>query len=199
MTPKERAAMQQALDALCNAVKPKHGFYYSLTEVPIDCAYKYQNAITALREALGNSLKPKCFADYQPNHAIDRACASCAVAVECQTGKQAEQSSEAATPTTLAEPVAWMDLHKELGKLRWMGGDEGWDNAINAVRDRLVELATTVRTKDHCNPLQDLTEEEIEAIVDSVGAHEVGYWQHVFARAVIAADRAKNNLCERTK
>ena len=41
-----------------------------------------------LREALDNSLKPKCFADYQPNHAIDRACASCAIADECRTGEQ---------------------------------------------------------------------------------------------------------------
>ena len=38
------------------------------------------------------------------------------------------------------EPVARMDLHKELGQLRWMGGDEGWDNAIHAVRKRLEKL-----------------------------------------------------------
>ena len=53
-----------------------------------DSGIHLYEAITALREALDNSLKPKCFADYQPNHAIDRACASCAVAVECQTGEQ---------------------------------------------------------------------------------------------------------------
>ena len=45
--------------------------------------------------------------------------------------------------------------------------------------------AAPVRTKD-------LTDDEIEAIVNSVGAYEVGYWQHAFARAVIAADREKN-------
>ena len=38
------------------------------------------------------------------------------------------------------EPVGEVDLHKELGQLRWMGGDEGWDNAINAVMKRLEEL-----------------------------------------------------------
>jgi hypothetical protein len=37
-------------------------------------------------------------ADHQPNHAIDRACASCPVAAECQTGEQAEQ-----------EPLLWGD------------------------------------------------------------------------------------------
>lgn len=32
------------------------------------------------------------------------------------------------------------DLHKELGQLRWMGADEGWDRAIEAVRKRIAEL-----------------------------------------------------------
>ena len=81
------------------------------------------------------------------------------------------------------EPVAWMDLHKELGKLRWMGGDEGWDNAINAVRDRLIELATLhpVRTKD-------LTDDEI---AQAVGSPLDEVYLADF-RAVIAADREKN-------
>ncbi len=52
MNDQQRAVMQMALETLCNVVKPKQGNYYSLTEVPIDCAYKYQQAITALREAL---------------------------------------------------------------------------------------------------------------------------------------------------
>ena len=54
-------------------------------------------------------------------------------------------------PQPVQEPVAWMDLHKELGKLRWMGGDEGWDNAINAVRDRLIELATPRNSYEKTN------------------------------------------------
>lgn len=45
------------------------------------------------------------------------------------------------------EPVAWMDLHKELGQLRWAGKDIGWDLAIDAVRNRLEELyAAPVKT-----------------------------------------------------
>lgn len=31
-------------------------------------------------------------------------------------------------------------LYAELGTLKWMGEDEGWDLAIEAVRKRLVEL-----------------------------------------------------------
>ena len=47
---------------------------------------------------------------------------------------------EALAEPVKQEPVGEVDLHKELGQLRWMGGDEGWDNAIHAVRKRLEEL-----------------------------------------------------------
>ena len=111
MTPKERAAMQQALEALEEAKKALvNGCKWIETPLGDDewrvgrGAWEVSDkAITALREALGNSLKPKCFADYQPNHAIDRVCASCPVAAECQTGKQqAEQRSD----SERMEPVA---------------------------------------------------------------------------------------------
>lgn len=45
--------------------------------------------------------------------------------------------------------------------------------------------AAPVRTKD-------LTDDEIESIVDGVGAYEVGYWHYAFARAVLAAYKEKN-------
>jgi len=55
----------------------------------------------ALIEALAQpkrDLKPKCFADFQPNHEHERKCQWCAVETECKTGvAQPEQ-----------EPVAWM-------------------------------------------------------------------------------------------
>ena len=61
-----------------------------------------------------------------------------------------------------------------------------FENKAFQLCDEMKKLyAAPVRTKD-------LTDDEIESIVDSVGAHEVGCWQHVFARAVIAADREKN-------
>jgi hypothetical protein len=39
-----------------------------------------------------------------------------------------------------SEPKALTALHKELGQLRWMGADEGWDRAIKSVRARIAEL-----------------------------------------------------------
>ena len=141
----------------------------------------------AARQALGALVRAEAMYG-QPNADIQTALRE-TLASRCQTTttEQAEQ-----------EPVAWMDLHKELGKLRWMGGDEGWDNAINAVRDRLIELATPrpVRTKDPCNPWQDLTDDEVFKIIDDFSSEYAEILSPKrFARAVIAADRAKNNLC----
>jgi hypothetical protein len=55
-------------------------------------------------------------------------------------------------------------------------------------------MGAVVVTPLYAAPVQqiDLTDDEIESIVDSVGAHEVGYWQHIFARAVIAKFKEKN-------
>lgn len=44
------------------------------------------------------------------------------------------ESTASATPPTLA------DLHKELNKITWLGADEGWDRAIDAVRNRITEM-----------------------------------------------------------
>ena len=49
---------------------------------------------------------------------------------------------KAVTPPTLdGEKSALLALHKELGKMLWAGADEGWDKAVDAVRDRIMELA----------------------------------------------------------
>jgi len=40
-----------------------------------------------------------------------------------------------------AGKTALLDLHKELGKMKWVGADEGWDKAIEAVRARITEVA----------------------------------------------------------
>jgi len=44
------------------------------------------------------------------------------------------------------EHLSWMNLHKELGFMKWIGADEGWDKAIEAVRNRLIELSETTST-----------------------------------------------------
>ena len=84
------------------------------------------------------------------------------------------------------KPVGEVDLHKELGQLRWMGGDEGWDNAIHAVRKRLEELyAAPVSAK---REWVDLTDDEIE---DAVG-WTMTEGEMLECRAVITAFKEKN-------
>ena len=120
MTPKERAAMQQALEALHNtqnALLFVSGSIeqFIISNMTADAHDDADKAITALREALDHSgeanemvvgwdmVKPEAIASdplYQQGF-VD--------GVEegrNQVAEQAEQSSEAATPTTLAEPVA---------------------------------------------------------------------------------------------
>lgn len=125
--------------------------------------------------------------------------------------KQAEQ-----------EPVAWMDLHKELGQLRWAGKDIGWDLAIDAVRNRLEELyaapvqqveqepvakvtdvfptriewlkEATLNQYLYATPARtkDLTDDEIASICADLPFDE--NFDITVARAVIAADREKNRV-----
>jgi hypothetical protein len=39
----------------------------------------------------------------------------------------------------LAARQALSALHKELGQIRWIGADDGWDRAIDAVRARIEQ------------------------------------------------------------
>lgn len=133
-----------------------------LMYVPEEADEFHRKAITALREALGNSLKRKCFADYQPNHAIDRACASCAIADECRTGEQAEQ-----------EPVGVVE-----GSGEW--GIAGVLVAGVPIGTKLY--AAPVRTKD-------LTDDEIYPLYNEPSCDKEAI---EFARAVIAAYKEKN-------
>ena len=42
-----------------------------------------------------------------------------------------------ALPSAMAHHIL-KDLYEELGKMKWMGEDEGWDRAIKAVREELA-------------------------------------------------------------
>lgn len=42
-----------------------------------------------------------------------------------------------ALPSAMAHHLL-KDLYEELGKMKWMGEDEGWDRAIKAVREELA-------------------------------------------------------------
>jgi len=46
----------------------------------------------------------------------------------------------AAPEKTDGEAGALKSLHKELGQMHWIGSDEGWDLAIEAVRTRITEI-----------------------------------------------------------
>ena len=103
------------------------------------------------------------------------------IAEHKQDPKKAAAIEKAKMRKAKQEPVAWMDLHKELGQLRWAGKDIGWDLAIDAVRNRLEEL--------YAAPVQqvDLTDDEIFNLNECESSADIA-----FARAVIAADREKN-------
>ena len=163
MTPKERAAMQQALEALLSCEEDY--IYDGENEYECDSIDwdKRNKAIVALREALAKPCVNGC-------DTSNGRCVDCPDSVS----EQAEQ-----------EPVAWMDLHKELGQLRWAGKDIGWDLAIDAVRNRLEELyAAPVRTKD-------LTDAEIATLLQR---HTIdgNIMPFALCEAAIAADREKN-------
>ena len=164
--------MQQALEALIVAEEfvDRHSEdWYISGQQDLK---QIRESITALREVLGNSLKRKCFADYQPNHAIDRACASCPVAAECQTGEQAEQ-----------EPVAYTNK-EQLGYLKDPRYQEApmamWSKSFDK-RINVSLYAAPVRTKD-------LTDEEI---AQAVGSPLDEVYLADF-RAVIAKFKEKN-------
>ena len=90
-----------------------------------------------LAEALENDAKEHREVSYGLDCLPERT-ANWKHALNCEAA--ARLIREALAEPVKQEPVGEVDLHKELGQLRWMGGDEGWDNAINAVMKRLEEL-----------------------------------------------------------
>lgn len=43
------------------------------------------------------------------------------------------------TSSSTILPYSLLDLHEELGRLKWLGNDDGWDEAITAVRKFIRE------------------------------------------------------------
>ena len=109
----DRAVLEQALAAMDKA-----------TRFMSDSDYvKLNQAITALRAALEQQ---------------EQATGKDSLQVEFKGGGQI------AIPLQLtANDLAWLETRrlvrvwKELGEMRWMGADDGWDRAIEAVRARL--------------------------------------------------------------
>jgi hypothetical protein len=80
---------------------------------------EYNGIIEKCEKALAQperDLKPRCFADFQPNHEHDRKCQWCAVETECKTGvAQPSGSVEHSAPHV--EPVVGTKTWFEDGKL----------------------------------------------------------------------------------
>ena len=109
----DRAVLEQALAAMDKATR-----FMSDTDY-----VKLNQAITALRAALEQQ---------------EQATGKDSLQVEFKGGGQI------AIPLQLtANDLAWLETRrlvrvwKELGEMRWMGADDGWDRAIEAVRARL--------------------------------------------------------------
>jgi hypothetical protein len=122
-----RAVLKQALEALEVAAELQEDQQIDFKKYGLrrdkDICVKYKAAITALRAALAQQ---------------EQATGKGSLQVEFKGGGQI------AIPLQLtANDLAWLETRrlvrvwKELGEMRWMGADDGWDRAIEAVRARL--------------------------------------------------------------
>ena len=103
----------------------------------------------AARQALEALIKANHFHDYEDE-------------ITALREALAEQAEQEPKYFGLTHDHTWLSIDKkQYDKLKPEG--------------RMACYTAPVRTKDLCNPLQDLTDDEIEAIVNSVGAYEVGY------------------------
>lgn len=98
----------------------------------------------ALRLAQGLNNRQECEDDaadelrriYEENQSLRAALAE-------PTVKESLQVPAEVAATLTTTDLAWLEtrrltrLWKELGQMRWAGADEGWDRAIEAVRNRL--------------------------------------------------------------
>ena len=192
MTPKERAVMQQALEALHNtqnALLFVSGSIeqFIISNMTADAHDDADKAITALREALDHSgeademvvgwdrVKPEAIASdplYQQGF-VD--------GVEEGRNQVAEQAKQ--------EPVAWMSPGKErleFSTKSTVYGSHTIPLYAAPLASQVTPVTQAVRTKD-------LTDDEIMKInVDTAGIVPTCDRQFHFARAVIAADRELN-------
>jgi hypothetical protein len=114
-----KKAAQQALEALENCTS-EHGHRCTRCDSEVD---EGGRVVTALRAALAQE---------------EQATVKESLQVDPKGGMQI------ATPLPLTTTdLAWLETRrlvrvwKELGQMRWVGADDGWDRAIEAVRARL--------------------------------------------------------------
>ena len=140
-----------------------------------------RKAKAAIKEALAQrerDLKPKCFADFQPNHEHDRKCQWCAVELECKTGV----AQPAVTESHKQEPVGINGLT---------------ETETNATASVMGLVNTTPPTQQSCSQRTaeqssrtlawvGLTDEEVERLAH----HEL--WVKIFIREIEEKLRSKN-------
>ena len=96
--------------------------------------------------------------------------------------------------TALREALAEQAEQEPVGYFAYDEEHDIWEELTGPNAPGATPLYTApARTKDPCNPLQDLTDDEIMKInVDTASIVPTCDRQFHFARAVIAADREKN-------
>lgn len=174
MTPKERAAMQQALEALEGI---QHGTDWNNGTHAKIYRPKFPAAITALREALA---EPQITTPDVCGEVCARAklCYGCNKDLEEANAKYGEQAEQ--------EPVAYA-VKSQGSVFSLVSSVSVAEEIVSMLRNDCPDTtffalyAAPVRTKD-------LTDDEI----DEIGKSYFDEWSFGFARAVIAADREKN-------
>ncbi len=129
MTDQERAAMQQALEAMLN--------------FPDDISDEMFASIAALKAALAKqpTPPPEVVTEAEKTAYAAGWWAAMAKGGGNPPAPLAVPPEVAATLT--GTDIAWLQTHRitkiwhELGRMRWVGADHGWDLAIKAVRRRL--------------------------------------------------------------
>ena len=172
MTPKERAAMQQALEALVH-----YGTAYLHHEV------LYSEAITALREVLAEQVE-------QGSINLDKAILNDPLYLQGYDSGYQKGKTEGvfAVLGEQEEPVAWMYEYQPFGSsMGWFWSCTQYIENTKPTHDCDVRYVTPlyaapVRTKD-------LTDDEIYPLYNEPTSDREAI---EFARAVIAADREKN-------
>ena len=137
-----REAAQQALEALGSSLYPQP---------------RQMAAIAALRAALENEFNP----DWDQVGALQESLREHMAEIHRLRTALAEPEGGGNLPPPLQLPaevaatitttdIAWLatrrltKLWQELGQMRWVGADEGWDRAIEAVRSRLNDECQAV-------------------------------------------------------
>lgn len=88
--------------------------------------------------------------DYEYQRKAQKSITALRAAIEQATRKQSLQVPHEVVASLTTTDIAWLATHRltnlwiELGQMRWSGSDEGWDLAIEAVRNRINDECQSV-------------------------------------------------------